>query len=451
MKKISALVLAVIMMMAVTAVGFAAGGNMTGQNGVVGEFQTPDSADTYDDTIVIYKEITAYNPGGSTVNAPAITFTYTIGAADVASGTTVTDHASRHNKINGTDVTATVAVKAGVGTPTITGTAVGVITLDPSPRDHQLNTSANGKANRFPLTVDFSSIDFNTVGSGAGVYRYVINETTTEATKNASGIVEGSVANELFMDVYVDGSGNIYGYVLFTTNTTINGSTSEATAASTAGKIEGFVGSQQDDGAYTNAGDSIADKYYTFDLTITKDVMNDNHTETTHHKFPFTVTLTNTTVSANVLPIMTVSENATQTTLTAGAIAGTWTPTIADSATVTYVGIPTGTTITIKEKNDVIGTSYTSVSTGADTDASAKVINYNEESNIATIDCNATALTIARENHTGDAKQVKFTNTLLQISPTGVVLRVAPYILMLAAGIVLVVLASKRRKANVVE
>lgn len=446
MKKIGALVLAAVMMMMVTAVGFADGGNMTGQAGVIGEFLTPDHPDSYDDTVIIYKEITAYNPEGSTVNAPAVTFNYTIDAATVAEGTTITDNASRHAKIGDTDVTATVAVKAGVGAPTITGTGAGVITLVPG--TNTLQTAANGKANRFPLTVDFSSINFTTTGSGAGVYRYVINETTTEATKNASGIVEGTVANQLFMDVYVDGTGAIYGYVLFTNNTTIDGSASEATASTTAGKIEGFVGSKAAGETYENATDSIADKYYTFDLTITKDVENDNYIVTTHHQFPFTVTLTNSTVTADVLPIMTVSENATQAALTAGAIAGTWNPTIADDATVTYVGIPTGTTITIKETNNVIGASYTSASEGADTDASGKIINYNDESNTATVNCNATALTIATENHTGTDKQVKFTNTLLQISPTGVTLRVAPYILMLAAGIFLFILAHKHRKAN---
>jgi hypothetical protein len=354
----------------------------------------------------------------------------------------VKDNASRHNKVNNADVNATVAVKAGVGTPTITGTAAGVITLVPG--TDTLQTAETGKANRFPLTVDFSSINFATTGSGAGVYRYEINETTTEAVKNASGIVEGSVANKLFMDVYVDGDGAIYGYVLFANNVSIDGSTDEATASSTAGKTEGFVGSKQDKEAYDTSTDSTADKYYTFDLTVKKEVVNDQYTINTHHKFPFTLTLTNSTVTANVLPIMTVSEYAAQTALTAAPIAGTWEPQIAHDATVTYVGIPTGTTITIKEKNDVTGTSYASVSTGADTNAVAKVINHNDESNTATINCNATALTIANENHT-DAKVVEFTNTLLQISPTGYVARIAPYALMLAAGIVLLVLGFKRR------
>ena len=42
---------------------------------------------------------------------------------------------------------------------------------------------------------------------------------------------------------------------------------------------------------------------------------------------------------------------------------------------------------------------------------------------------------------------VEVTNTLLLISPTGVVMRVAPYVLILAAGIALL-LIGRRRKMN---
>lgn len=441
-KKIGAIVLALVMVLAMSSVAFAADTN--GEGGRIGEFETPDTPTTQTNTLTIYKEITAYNPESVTVNTPTITYSYTIGAATVAAGTTITDNASRHNQINGADVTATVAVKAGVGTPTITNISL-------VPGTNTLNASQYGTANRFPITIDFTSVDWATAGTGAGVYRYVINETTNATAKNAAGIAEGTTPKELFLDVYVDGSGNVYGYILFTTNTTINGSTSEDTAATTAGKIEGFV----DDPAgtvYTDTNVSTADKYYTFNLDLTKAVVNDAYASTTHHQFPFHVTLDNPTVTAAVLPIMTVGSNATQTALTAAAIgtggtATVWTPTIADGATINYVGIPCGTTITIYETNDVVGVTYNSVSTNADTNAAAKSIGTSEDSNTATINCNASALTAATENHTAAAsKVVTFTNTLLQISPTGVTLRIAPYALMLAGGIALLVVTRRRRE-----
>ena len=443
-KEIGALLLALVMVLAMSSTAFAADTN--GEGGRIGEFETPDTPTTQTDTLTIYKEITAYNPESVTVNTPTITYSYTIGAATVAAGTTITDNASRHNQINGAGVTATVAVKAGVGTPTITNISL-------VPGTNTLNASQYGTANRFPITIDFTSVDWATAGTGAGVYRYVINETTNATAKNAAGIAEGTTPKELFLDVYVDGSGNVYGYILFTTNTTINGSTSEDTAATTAGKIEGFV----DDPAgtvYTDTNVSTADKYYTFNLDLTKAVVNDAYASTTHHQFPFHVTLDNPTVTAAVLPIMTVGSNATQTPLTAAAIgtggtATVWTPTIADGATINYVGIPCGTTITIYETNDVVGVTYNSVSTNADTNAAAKSIGTSEDSNTATINCNASALTAATENHTAAAnKVVTFTNTLLQISPTGVALRVAPYAIMLAAGIFLFLISRRRKEEN---
>lgn len=440
-RKIGALVLAGAMMLAMSVTALAAGeANMTGESGVIGEFTTPDVATVQNDAVIIYKEITAYNPETVTVNAPAVTFNYTITPGSAGKG--IYDASSHHNPA----ANAHAVTKAGVGTPTITGTAANVITLVPG--TNTFNASVNGTANRFPLTVNFSSINWNTDGSGAGVYRYVITETTTKAVKNASGIAEGSGANVLYMDVYVDGSNQIYGYVLFTNNDDIDARTDDDAAASTAaGKTEGFVGSVADKTAYAE-DTSVADKYYTYNLSVQKTVTNDTYTVTNKHQFPFELTLTNDTVTADVLPIMTINDDtlATQAALSAKAIAGSWTPTIASGGIITYTGIPTGTTVVIREQNDVTGVMYSSSSENADTNAERKDIYTSDWSNTATVNCNATALDKAEQNHTEDgAGIVIFTNNLLQISPTGVVLRVAPYILMLGAGIFLF-LISRRRK-----
>ena len=113
-------------------------------------------------------------------------------------------------------------------------------------------------------------------------------------------------------------------------------------------------------------------------------------------------------------------------------------PTIAHQGTVKYIGIPNGFIASVYETNDVTGTSYKSEGT-ADTLAAEKVIGWT-----GTAAQSNTASTSAATNVT---KAVAFTNTLALISPTGVVMRVAPYALMLIGGIVLLVI-SRRRKAE---
>ena len=444
LRKTCALIISMVMLLAIGGTVMA-DADMDGEGGVIGEFTTPDVATTQDKTVKIYKEITAYNPETCEVNAPAITFTYTITHDTTLAGADIWDASSHHDPA----ANVNAKTKEGVGTPTITGTAAGVLALVPG--TDKLDASVNGTANRFPLTIDFSGIDFTTAGTGAGVYRYQIDETTTEVAKNASGIKEGEVANTLFIDVYVNGAGDVYGYVLFTNRTgAIDARTdNDAAAAASAGKTEGFVGSRADGGTYGDPATdgSTADKYYTFNLEVEKEVVNDTYTQNNHHEFPFTITLANTAVTANVLPIMTVGQYATQAALTAGPIAGTWLPTIGHTGKITYVGIPTGTTVTIKETNDVTGVTYSSVSTGADTDAASLDIATGVDSNTATVNCGATALSAATENHTTTAsKQVKFTNTLKQISPTGIIIRSAPYLLLFAVGAVLFILIRHGKK-----
>ena len=460
MKKIGALVLALVMVLAMGTAAFAAGdaenGDVIGDgiagntNGVWAEEDTPVTQGT---TLKFHKEITVYNPETCVVNAPAVTYTYSIAAGDA--NKEITDDKLNHEP----NANVKVLTKAGVGSPTITG-----FTLNPE--SDTFNASEFGTANWFDITVNFSGVNFLTAGTGAGVYRYVITETTTIADKNASGIKDGNGdANDvLYLDVYVNGDGTIYGYVLFKNNVNIDATTSAATAATAAGKVEGYI--NDDNGTVYTSDSSTADKYFTFNLEIKKDVVNDNYIETTRHQFPFAVTFQNETVTADVLPIVEKTNTATIPTLNdAGEIDsfnqdGTNLK-IADNGVVLFKGLPAGTTVTIDEQNTVTGTVYTVTTKGATVNEEDGInLSWN---NWASGDNNwadktdgsgtvyakgGNALNRVESNFTADAKRVQFINTLLTISPTGVTLRVAPYILMLGAGIFLFILANKRRKAN---
>ena len=80
LKKIGAILLAV-MMVAMAAAAWA-DEDMTDTNGVIGAFTAADIPTVQDGAVLIYKEITAYNKDNSTVNAPALSYTYTITPLD---------------------------------------------------------------------------------------------------------------------------------------------------------------------------------------------------------------------------------------------------------------------------------------------------------------------------------------------------------------------------------
>ena len=124
------------------------------------------------------------------------------------------------------------------------------------------------------------------------------------------------------------------------------------------------------------------------------------------------------------------------------------TPSIAHGATVKYIGIPNGTKVTVIETNDVTGTTYATTAketigsgtatdvafTGSPTSTGA----LGNENKTATLNPTQTAGYAQTSAPTADSNVAyQFTNTLSIISPTGYVARIAPYALMLAAGVIL--------------
>ena len=423
MKKIFALAVA-IMMITLCAAAWADGEAELGNNGITGD----GNGNAISSSVIIYKELTGYNPDASEVNAPNITYNYAIAAG--AAGATITDKAG-----------VVANTKAGVGTPTITASVSWAST-------ETIATAADGDhSNQKPITISFAGVEF----PSAGVYRYVITESLASGFNYAtSGVTDGTITATRYLDVYVrepqgsETGRQIYGYVLFQSipaaHTASSASDPDVTAAV---KTTGFVA---DTGADSTTQET-ADSYYTYNVTVSKTLVNDSAMST--HRFPFSVTFENSTITKNIDIIGTGTGTVTAADAANGSISTlAVTPAIADGGTAVYTGIPVGTKVTVYETNDVTGTTYNSEGTittagTGDTAAAAKVIAPNVASNSAIVN-STTADTAASAS-----KTIAFTNTLELISPTGIVMRVAPYLLMLAAGVALfVIFAVRRRRHN---
>lgn len=451
MKKALALALAVLMMASLSVAAFAEGeAELTG--GEVGGYAQADSPTVQNKTLILKKELTAYNLDETQIQAPTISYTYTI--APVEPSFNVTDEASDHaTGIGARTVPTKAGITAGV---TLTGTAVNTIAWA---NTEKLNAATNGAANYKDLKIDFSNVVF----TGPGIYRYVITETAPNYA--ASGVTATTGTHTRYLDVYVkaadtfnDGSTAeewvIYGYVCMYDSEDVDPVADTTTTG--AMKTNGFV-------AGTNDGTEIkADSYYTFNVTVSKTVQNDNYAKATH-AFPFTVIFTNADVTQSV----DISSKTTGTTpdgfidpapaaLSAGNTKGV--VSIKDGASVKYIGIPNGTSVEVYETNDMTGVIYqvtttlTPTGTAPTTDNS---VSWDDAPTVAVAQAaekeafQSTKATITTTPDVDDdnAYAVAVTNRLLTISPTGVSLRVAPYALMLCAGLLLVFF-SRRRKAK---
>lgn len=492
MKKFGALVLA-LLMIGLCATAFATAPAELKENdevGVAGDWDDKDTIRIMNKSVNIAKEITAFNPDEMLVYGPNITYTYEIAPASSDELGTITDEEGDngdHNSKLATTVTALAGVTTGV---TMSGTAENKIAWTNA---DILQASDVGTANIKYLTIDFSNVIFQ----APGVYRYKITETprtgtSGDAIKNAAGVNDGSISDTRYLDVYVTrsetfteikgkggttektayvaGDWSIYGYVCLDSV-----SISNAVTPSTQTKTNGFVDSDE------TGSDVTADQYHTYNLTVGKTLENDSTMNS--HKFPFDVTWTagsatgsfqfiveetGTASATKVAQAATKTVNGTDVAANTlykvgeGDAVGTadkdGAPLIAHEGTIKYIGIPNGTKVTVTEDNDVAGTTYATtgtetIGTGSATDivwtggTSAK----NTDNNTATMDPSDTTIYAQTSAPTADSNvAIQVTNTLSIISPTGVVLRIAPYALILGAGILLL-LISRRRNALVEE
>jgi len=476
--KIWALMLAV-MMIAVVGLAFADGPaalEENGEKGVAGNWDDPDAVRLTNKKIQIAKEITAFNPDESYIAGPNITYSYAIAQATGNELVNITDETGDHTSGLATTVTALEGVTTGV---TMTGTAANVIAWTNA---DILEASPTGTANYKYLTVDFSSVVF----TQPGVYRYKITETPgndASANKVAAGVTDGTISDTRFLDVYVmrsatyteetkgtAGAWDVYGYVCI-------GSDDKEVDIDPdfAKKTNGFV---DVDGTTTTV---TADQYRTYNLTLGKTLSGD--APMNGHKFPFDAAWTagSATGTFQFLVEETGTASATKTastvtkTVNGADISGTLynvgganvvgsadkdgSPLIAHQGTIKYIGIPNGTKVTVTETNDVTGTTYTTTATEKIGTGTAAAVAFDQDLSVgaalstdkktATNDPTDKVAYAEAAAPTADSNvEIQYTNTLSIISPTGYASRFAPYALILVAGIVLLIVAKKRKPAS---
>ena len=502
------------MVLALTATAFAA--DLTG--GEVGGYTAPDTQNVDDKVINLKKEITVYNPDEALIYGPAITYTYTVEQPANNELVTITDQTTDHNSGLATTVTANAGIIPGVKVGNATSAADANATSSAGSvvwtNADILDASPTGAANIKNLPIDFSGVVF----TAPGVYRYKITETATSYT--SSGVTNGDITNVRYLDVYVmrspdtdatagrvaytDGTSanqwKIYGYVCISPESVANGVGGTTAVTHSTKKTNGFVSETVPDPSNPSSTiTSTADQYHTYNLTVGKTLVGDATMNS--HKFPFdatwtagtatgsfrfavektgaadvattaqsvaTTTVNGTDVAANTLAYTYDITNTAEYALTSTDKDGS--PTIATGATVKYIGIPTGTKVTVTETNDVVGTTYAtrafadtytnsySTPTGdekrvAFTSGSVlgneTVSGSTLENGLATMAQGATAAYAQATAPAVDTNQaIQFTNTLSIISPTGVAFRVAPYVLMLCAGIALVLITRRRENTE---
>lgn len=451
-KRVFALIMTLVMIIAMTSVAMA--DTTLDENGEQGAFEEPDTPISQaTKTVVLSKCLVGYNADGSTVKAPDIKYTYKIEAATVTD-LSVTDATGKHDPAH----SVTAPVKAGVGTPSITAS------ISWSPADNLLtDTLANkGAVNKKDISIDFSSVVF----TGAGVYRYKVTEGLAEGyTYATSGVTKDAKETQIrYVDVYVRpattgytngntaGEWDVYGFTCFINNESITNGNKTSVAV----KTTGFVGQGTGTRAVVNVE---PDSYYTYNLSVSKTVANDAY-GAQRSDFPFTVIFKNTAITTQVDIIGSANDSSKVTgfvdpdkqafNTTSKTISGI--VTLKSGGTVTYVGIPCGTDAEVYETNDETGVTYTvttklnsakltddaGVISGSTPDAAVAQANPKNayESTKVTADTTADTYETATYN-------IDVTNTLEIISPTGVILRYAPYMLILIGGALLLLFGWK--------
>ena len=389
MKKLTALLLALIM---VLAIGSATADGITSDNGILGNKDSTNAINSFTFDVTLKKK--------AGVNNPELIPTYVIAENDEVAN----------------------PYKAGIPGGLYFGTDANKTTFQPN----LTNTETTQK-----VTVSVDADLFDT--AGPGVYRYKITE-TIPTDKVAIGF-EALDATEKYIDVYVkkNGTSNIvYAVAMFNEID----ATSKAPTTSKDGGFE--IGYTHDD---HDNDDTTSDEPVSYDVKILKTLS--GSAQDPSETFKFTLDIAALPAAAGTIINVEKYEvpDAPATIELGTAVSKDLT--FKGNSYIILKGVPKTLGITISEEIANDGGDYTTSLTPENMTTTGPVTGAT--TNVArTVSASVKELTGTET----DIGLITVNNARDSISPTGVVLRVAPYAIMLGAGVVLfIILKSRKNKA----
>ena len=431
LRKIGALVVVLLVIMSLSATVFA---ETLTQNATVSN-ATVDPAIRKANGLTTIVFNVYLTPNESSYYMPATKFTYTIsdGTAGISASGIPIKSGSANNTFSSISASATFSLntRASNETPDINNLASARKEVTLALKDH------------LPFT-------------SAGIYRYnIIQSAMTDSQKSfiiKSENIDDAVTK--YLDLYVtivDGTLKVTGAVLTENSTNPTTDTTDATNIhpddnQEIDTLNDAFSPDKTDGFYNT---------YTGYIVELKKVVAGNMASTTD-PFPFNLTTADSTNADNYTYStgLTVAIDRTNADSTNWTVDGTTIDTTISSGialkhnqSVKLVGIPASDTITFKEtitaaEGYKISSSVENMSrsSGSVYDISTSTNNKAEDSTYNN-DTSGTVATVL-DNNTGI---ITYTNFRDVISPTGIIMRFAPYALMLIGGIALLIIAMKRK------
>jgi hypothetical protein len=362
-------------------------------------------------------------------NVPNVTFNYTIapGAAQNASGTNAKVFAGNDaNAVAGTPTIGTATFAQGQQTWAEAQAISSTGTQAVSGKKDPVTLDANQKYARSDIAVDFSGVTFKE----PGIYRWLITETASDATK---GITDDS-DNSRVLDVYVEddnGSLIVRGYVLHN-NANDAAVPMEYAAGDPTTKTNGFVNT-----------------YTSHDLTLSKTVAGNQASHDEY--FKFTLSISNA-IAGTVYDVDLQNADATTKTNAINTTAHTnpASLTVGQDGTITQeYWLQNGQSIVVKGLANNTSYSIAEDKTAMDNEGytpSVVVTGDNKTTGNADIAFASDTYQISDNAITADTTAA-FTNTKTGTIPTGIIMKVLPYGALIGVAVVAIILNRRKGQA----